>query len=99
MNKLEEHIANSPLVKAAIVEAVHRFYYDRILSDKREDVKALAETNAADVLHKLWNLHPDWRHTLHEIPKRYRSEVTAAVSRHVTPSEIVAFVSPSIIFI
>jgi hypothetical protein len=99
MNKLEEHIANSPLVRAAIVEAVHRFYYDRVLSDKKEDIKDLEDTNAAAVLSKLWNLYPDWRHTLYEVPKRYKSAEVSSVNRHIAPPEIVTFVSPTVAFI
>lgn len=79
MNKPQEHIANSPLVRAAIVEAVHRFYYDRILSDKLSDKQDLEETQAGDILGKLWNLHPSWRQQLLTIPTRYKGAETNSI--------------------
>lgn len=70
-NALIEHIKNSPLVQAAITEAVHRFYYDRILSTKQKDKQELQETQASDVLSTLWCLQPDWRYIIEQSVKRY----------------------------
>ena len=98
MNKLEKHIQESPLVRAAIVEAVHRFYYDRILSTKKQDQDDIKECEVDEILDKLWNLHPDWRHTLLTIPKRYEGNPTNAVSIHGKPKREDKFVSPEITF-
>lgn len=90
MNKLQEHITNSILVKAAITEAVHRYYYDRVLSTKAQDQQDLIETNAANILDTLWNLLPDWRYYLHELPKRYINveRPVIDVPLHNKPKEI-----------
>lgn len=90
MNALIEHIKNSQTVQAAITEAVHRFYYDRILSDKERDTKELEETNASDILSTLWNLQPNWRYTLQRTAKRYNGdENTTAVSIFGKPKNII----------
>lgn len=70
---LTEHIRNSPLVQAAITEAVHRFYYDRILSNQKKDKQDLQETQASDILSTLWNLQPNWRYILQKTAKRYKA--------------------------
>ena len=91
MNKLHEHIANSTLVKAAVIEAVHRFYYDRVLSDRQQDQQDLIDTQAADILATLWNLLPDWRYRLHSIPERYvNAGPIAALPIHGKPRNIVS---------
>ncbi len=79
MDKLQEHIQNSPLVKAAVIEAVHRFYYDRVLSDTLAHKQELEETQAGDILSKLWNLHPSWRQQLLTIPQRYKGADTNSI--------------------
>lgn len=71
MNKLQEHISNSTLVKAAVIEAIHRFYHDRVLSPRKEDQQDLQDTDALDILQTVWNTLPDWRYYLHSISKRY----------------------------
>jgi ethanolamine ammonia-lyase small subunit len=73
MNKLIEHIKNSELVQAAITEAVHRFYMDRITSTHKQDVLDLKETECSDVLSTLWNLTPNWRYTIQKAGARYRT--------------------------
>jgi hypothetical protein len=70
-NDLIKYIHSSPLVHAAITEAVHRFYYDRILSDKEHIQRQLIDCNVSETLSTLWNLYPDWRHTLANSAKRY----------------------------
>lgn len=78
-NSLIKHIQSSPLVNAAITEAVHRFYHDRILSDKESDRLALEETCASDILTLLWNLQPNWRYIIAESAKRYNPYNTNSV--------------------
>ena len=98
INKLHEHINNSPLVKAAIIEAVHRFYYDRILSDRKIDQKDLSEYDVANILDTLWNILPDWRHILHTLPGRYASDgPTTSIPiyckpKQITPLEIIIII-------
>lgn len=87
-NLLIEHIKNSPTVKAAITEAVHRFYYDRICSDKKQDKIDLEQTCASDVLSTLWNLQPNWRYILEKTAKRYSAENTKSVSIFGKPKKI-----------
>ncbi len=89
MNALIEHIQKSQLVQAAITEAVHRFYYDRILSDKEKDKHDLIETQASDVLSTLWNLQPNWRYIIEKAAKRYNSENTNTVTVFGKPKNIV----------
>lgn len=87
-NALIEHIKQSPTVQAAITEAVHRFYYDRICSDKKQDKVDLEETGASDVLSTLWNLQPNWRYILEKTANRYSAENTQAVSIFGKPKNI-----------
>jgi hypothetical protein len=87
-NKLLDFIKESPTVQAAIVEAVHRFYYDRVNSHTKQDAKDLEETYASDVLSTLWNLHPNWRYVLQKTANRYNSENTKAVSILGKPKNI-----------
>jgi hypothetical protein len=82
---LGEYVQESPLVRASIVEAVHRFYHDRVLSTKASDRQELAESGAADMLDKLWNLIPDWRNVLLTVPQRYSGANTTAASIHGKP--------------
>jgi hypothetical protein len=89
MNALIEHIQQSPLVQAAITEAAHRFYYDRILSDKEKDKQDLIETQASDVLSTLWNLQPNWRYIIEKAARRYNAENTTAVCLGGKPKKIV----------
>jgi hypothetical protein len=70
-NALVEHVSRSPLVQAAITEAVHRFYHDRILSTRQKDKQELVETQASNVLSTLWCLQPDWRRVIEQSVKRY----------------------------
>jgi|688.fasta_scaffold895567_3 hypothetical protein len=86
---LIDHIKASPLVQAAITEAVHRFYYDKILSSNPQDRKDLQETQASDVLSTLWNLQPDWRHVIEKQSKRYSSSKVNAVMVFGKPQNIV----------
>lgn len=94
MNKLQQHIATSPLVKAAVIEAVHRFYHDRILSNKIIDQRDLTECNVANILDTVWNLLPDWRHVLLTSPQRYddSGEITSVPTyckpKEITPIEV-----------
>lgn len=88
-NALIEYVKSSPLVQAAITEAVHRFYHDRVSSDKEKDKKDLQETEASDVLSTLWNLQPNWRHILEKTAKRYHAANTTAVSIFGKPKKIV----------
>ncbi len=87
-NTLLEYIRQSPTVQAAITEAVHRFYYDRICSDKKQDKIDLEETCASDVLSTLWNLQPNWRYILEKTAKRYSAADTQAVSIFGKPKNI-----------
>jgi hypothetical protein len=41
--ELIKFIKESPLVNAAITEAVHRFYYDRILADDKKQKEEVHE--------------------------------------------------------
>lgn len=89
---LEDHIKNSPLVQAAITEAVHRYYHDRVLDDTKKrwnkDQKDAFELSA-HLLSNLWNLNPGWRFTLLNAPKRYQADVnTNSVSIYGKPKEI-----------
>lgn len=65
--ELQQYVNDSPTVRAAVTEAVHRYYYDRVL-DPRER-KNLGEVG--HVLGNLWNLQPDWRHVLKTSFERY----------------------------
>lgn len=78
-NILLEHVQNSELVQGAITESVHRFYYDRILSDREKDKLDLIETNASEILSTLWNLNPNWRYIIEKTARRYKSENTKSV--------------------
>lgn len=95
MNELQQYITDSPLVQAAVTEAIHRFYYDRVLSSKLADQQILRDLNVANILDTAWNSLPNWRHILQTIPQRYHGESnTNAVSIHgkpkkVTPIEII----------
>lgn len=89
MNKLQQHIADSPLVKAAVIEAIHRFYYDRILSQKIADQRDLIECDTANVLDTAWNLLPDWRHILFISTYKYDDSGSInSVPLHCKPKEI-----------
>lgn len=86
---LFEHIASSPLVRAAITEAVHRFYYNRVLSDKEKDKKELEQTGAADVLSNLWNTQPNWRHVIEKSGQKFAgSENVNSVSVYGKPKKL-----------
>lgn len=88
---LNDYIQSSPLVQAAITEAVHRFYHDRICSNSDKDLKDLEETQASDILNTLWNLQPNWRFVLAKAAKRYGvdSPDTNAVAVCGKPKEII----------
>lgn len=90
MNALVEQVQKSPLVQAAITEEVHRFYYDRILSDKEKDKIELIETQASDVLSTLWNLQPNWRYILEKAARKYNAEKNNSVSVFGKPKNVVA---------
>lgn len=79
-NKLLIHIQNSPLVQAAITEAVHRFYYERALSTKERDQQDLIDSDAANVLSTLWNLMPNWRYFIKNWMLKYRESNTTSVN-------------------
>lgn len=79
-NPLIEHIKQSPTVSAAIIEAVHSFYYDRVGSQKKQDIIDLEQTNASDILINLWNLQPNWRYVLDKTAKKYNAVDTQAVT-------------------
>lgn len=87
-NTLIEHIKQSTTVQAAIIEAVHRFYYDRICSDKKQDKIDLEETCASDVLSTLWCLQPNWRYVLEKAAKRYDAADTNKVMLFSKPKNI-----------
>lgn len=91
--KLIEHIQNSELVQAAITEAVHRFYMDRVCSKKEQDLIDLKETNASNILSTLWNLKPNWRYIIQKTGKRYNhgnlGPNTNAVAVDGKPKEII----------
>lgn len=80
MSALMEEVVASPLVRAAIVEAVHRFYYDRVLSNRNRDQEELMQSSAPEILDVLWNLYPNWREVLLTLPQRYKGADTKAVS-------------------
>ena len=67
---LEEYIANSELVQAAIVEATHRYYNDMCFKGGKFEA---SEENArvSNILSNLWCLIPDWRIRLSKAIKRY----------------------------
>lgn len=88
---LKDYVNSSPLVQAAITEAVHRFYYDRVLSDKDQDKKDLQETNASGILSMLWNLQPNWRMIIEKAGKRYNASDVKAVALNRTPDPIPPF--------
>lgn len=69
-SKLVDHVLSSELVHAAITEAVHRYYYDNVI-DKSKDRDKENLQLASDLLSKLWNLYPNWRHILKEKSERY----------------------------
>ena len=71
--ELKNYIENSPIVKAAITEAVHRYYYDRILSTKPEDIKALKDNNVSYEYSVLWNETPNFRYILVQAASRYKN--------------------------
>lgn len=70
-NKLLTEIQNSPLVQAAITEAVHRFYHDRVLSKKNEDKQDLIDCDVSNILSTLWNLQPNWRYVIKNRLERF----------------------------
>ena len=74
MDALREYIKSSPLVQAAITEAVHRFYFERIGKENEKAKRELLETQASDIWSTLWNLQPDWRIVLEKYAKRYTGE-------------------------
>lgn len=93
-NLLKQHIESSSLVKAAVIEAVHRFYYDNVLDDNKHrwpEEKRVAFTESELLISNLWNLVPDWRKILVEYPERYGKNHQEANSGHINnkPSEIV----------
>lgn len=71
---ISDVIDNSPLVLAAITEAVHRYYYDNITKDRE---KALSVGN---LLTSLWCQNPNWRHVIAKYGKRYNPADTNAIS-------------------
>lgn len=87
-NTLLEFIKQSETVQAAITEAVHRFYHDRISSPKKQDRIDLDETYASDILATLWNLQPNWRYILEKTAKKYKSEDIRSVSIFGKPKKI-----------
>lgn len=92
-NLLIEHIQRSELVQAAITEAVHRFYHDRILSDDLNDHKDLEETDASNILSNLWNLMPNWRYVIQKRLRRYSLKIsnTSSVSIDGKPKQVKPF--------
>lgn len=90
-DKLIEHIQKSPLVQAAITEAVHRFFNDRICSKNPQDLIDLDETQCKDILSTLWNLNPNWRYVIQKTGKRYLENApnTNSVSIFGKPKKIV----------
>lgn len=75
INELTRHISESPLVRAAITEAIHRFYHDRVLSPHPKDRQLLTDLRVSDILSTAWNLTPNWRYLLKTIPRRYEASV------------------------
>jgi hypothetical protein len=67
---LEEHIAKSELVQIAILEAVHRYYFDECFVDGRFDGSEESQ-RVSQILTNLWCLIPDWRLRLFNATKRY----------------------------
>jgi hypothetical protein len=86
---LVDFVKSSPSVQAAITEAVHRFYFDRIGSSKQQDKIDLEETNASDILSTLWNLQPNWRYILKKTGKRYFEPDTQSVAICGKPKNII----------
>lgn len=84
-NVIIDYIEQSELVQAAITESVHRFYYDRCLSEKHNIKDELFNSNASDLLSNLWNLQPNWRYILKKSADRYYHINTQSVSIYGKP--------------
>ena len=89
MNKLIESIQNSPLVQAAITEAVHRFYMDNVMLEREGRNSVITDTDCANVLSTLWNLQPNWRYIIQKAGKRYTPDApnTDSVSIYGKPKQ------------
>lgn len=90
MNELTNYIENSPLVQAAITEAVHRFYYDRVGSGNLKDAQVLEQTQASDILSTRINANPDWRLTLHKTALRYNAAPVKALCIYGKPKNLIS---------
>lgn len=91
-DKITEYILNSELVQCAIIEAVHRFYFDECFT-KGDGARPKNDELTKEVNILLQNLHcqrPDWRYRLKKIPERYTVwEPTNALHISCKPKHII----------
>lgn len=67
---IRDVIAGSELVKLAVIEAIHRYYYDNVLNEyfPQEELDKIG-----DLLSNAWCMYPDWRRRIvHIITTRYK---------------------------
>lgn len=71
MTDFENYIENSEIVQLAILEATHRYFYDKCF-DKNNRLKEDDETNKISAIYKeLWCKYPDWRAKIKKRMDRY----------------------------
>jgi hypothetical protein len=80
---LEEFLEKHELFQAALVEAVHRYYFDNCFSNK--DGKLLCDENSRKIgnLYKtLSHKTPSWRYILKQKIKRYTGDYRPVTILH-----------------
>lgn len=86
MITINDIIKSSPLVQAAVVEAIHRYYYDHVLDNKWDPEEREYVSN---LLSNQWCLLPDWRRILHEKTTRYyKSDIITSLPVWSRPPKI-----------
>lgn len=69
---LEQYIQESETVKAAVTEAVHRFYYDKCFSPYTERPYETLDVKAISKIHNIFSAkYAGWRHTIKKAFERY----------------------------
>lgn len=95
VNHLIEYVENSETVKAAIAEAVHRFYFDYCFNPYTErPYEGEAFKTISDIHSTIWCEMPDWRQRLRNSVQRYAEPglsdrcLTVVKPRAVVPMKI-----------
>jgi hypothetical protein len=72
LDDLLKHIEQDEIVKAAITESIHRFYYDKCFSLYTERPFDTPDVKAISKLHNIFScLHAGWRHKIKKRFERY----------------------------